>query len=286
MPPNPVRNLDNSLTGAQARGRDYFVGCAGLDTITGQPVACEHGRPPPGQGHFSEALPIPGFGVPCEGCHTLRPADGFFGTDGKLAFIGISQTFKVPQLRNLYTKIGMFGDPDDGGHPGGDFSFKGPQVRGFGFRHSGDLDSVFRFTQGAGFGATPDGRIGLVGGDAQRRDVEQFVMAFDSDLAPIVGQQVTLDASNAAVVGPRIDLLIARAGTPFASKVLGPDATECDLVARGVIGRRAVTLVLGHDRTFRSDDGKLVYRDAELRAVARGEGQQVTYTCLPPGWPH
>jgi len=37
------------------------------------------------------------------------------------------------------------------------------------------------------------------GGDAQRRDVERLLLAFDTDLAPIVGQQVTLDAKGAAV---------------------------------------------------------------------------------------
>jgi hypothetical protein len=35
MPPNPVRNLDNSLTPAQARGRSFFLGCDGLDSFTG-----------------------------------------------------------------------------------------------------------------------------------------------------------------------------------------------------------------------------------------------------------
>jgi hypothetical protein len=54
-----------------------------------------------------------------------------------------------------------------------------------------------------------------------RSNVEAFLLAFDSNLAPIVGQQVTLTRQNAAEVGPRIDLLIARA-----------EADECDLVAK------------------------------------------------------
>ncbi|WP_437765631.1 hypothetical protein WME77_00730 [Sorangium sp. So ce764] len=44
------------------------------------------------------------------------------------------------------------------------------------------------------------------------RDLEAFVLAFDSDLAPIVGQQATLTRNNAAAVGPRVDLLMSRAG--------------------------------------------------------------------------
>ena len=62
------------------------------------------------------------------------------------------------------------------------------------------------------------------------------MLAFDTDLAPIVGQQVTLTSTNAAVANPRIDLLIARAGTAFASPVLGGAVTECDLVVKGSIG--------------------------------------------------
>ena len=34
---------------------------------------------------------------------------GFFGTDGKLSFEIETQIFKVPHLRNMYTKVGMFG---------------------------------------------------------------------------------------------------------------------------------------------------------------------------------
>jgi len=56
--------------------------------------------------------------------------------------------------------------------------------------------------------------------DAMRRDVEQFLLAFDSDLAPIVGQQMTLTSTNSAAAGPRIDLLISRASASFVSKSL------------------------------------------------------------------
>ncbi len=54
-----------------------------------------------------------------------------------------------------------------------------------------------------------------------RRDMEQFMLSFESDIAPIVGQQITLTKTNAAAVGPRIDLLQARAAAPFTSKTLG-----------------------------------------------------------------
>ena len=66
--------------------------------------------------------------------------------------------------------------------------------------------------------------------------MEQYLLAFDSDLAPIVGQQVTLDRDNAARRGPRIDLLIQRASTPFVSISLDGSVMECDLVAQVVAG--------------------------------------------------
>ena len=128
------------------------------------------------------------------------------------------------------------------------------------------------------------GAVGFSNGDAQRRDVEQYLLAFDSDLAPIVGQQVTLRSDNAAVAGPRIDLLIARAATPFASKILGPSAHECDLVARAVVGGKSVAYRMEPDKTFVSTNGATTVTDAVVRAFASTAGQEVTYTCMPPGW--
>lgn len=55
-----------------------------------------------------------------------------------------------------------------------------------------------------------------------RRQLEAFVLAFDTNLAPIVGQQITLTPTNAAVAVPRINLLIARA-----------EARECELIVKG-----------------------------------------------------
>ncbi|HEX3475166.1 MAG TPA: hypothetical protein VHT91_09020, partial [Kofleriaceae bacterium] len=285
MPPNPVRSLDNTLTAAQQRGRDFFMGCAGLDSTTGNQVACQDGRPI-GSGHFSDGLALDGLGFPCEGCHVLQPEQGFFGTDGEMSFEALPQTVKIPQLRNLYTKVGMFGMPAVPGDNAGNNGNQGLQVRGSGFQHDGTVDTLFRFLQAKVFNSSSGNRVGFAGGDPQRRDVEQFLLAFDTDLAPVVGQQVTLDASNAAAVGPRIDLLIARARAPFASKALGPGATECDLVARGVVGDHAVTFALRGDGMFTPDDGGPAVSDGALRALAAVDGQQITYTCLPPGWPH
>ena len=284
MPPNPVRSLDNSLNTAQAAGKAYFLGCDGLDSVTGTPVVCNDAGVPQGAGHFSDGVTISGFGFPCQGCHVLNPAMGFFGTDGESSFESLPQIFKIPQLRNLYDKVGMFGVPPNAKTNPGNNGPMGAQIRGFGFENDGSVDTLFRFLQGLVFNSASSGQVGFANGDTQRRNVEQFLLAFDSDLAPIVGQQVTLRSDNAAAAGPRIDLLIARASAPFVSQILGPSPTECDLVARVLVGGQVTTYKLLPGQSFLPDGGTPAISDATLRALATTPGQEVTYTCLPPGW--
>ena len=282
LPPNPVRRLDNSLTEAQARGRDFYFNRNSDGLVFNCPPEL-----PPGS-CFSATL---GLTEPttftCNGCHELDPSKGFFGANGDQSFEFEEQTIKIPHLRNMYTKVGMFGlawspaffNP-------GDHSHQGDQVRGFGFLHDGSTDTAFRFFDSIVFDPSTFTIPGIATGqgfenDGERRDMESFVLAFDTDLAPIVGQQVTLDADNGAAVGPRIDLLLARAQAPFVSKILGDaPVTECDLIAKGSVGGepRGWEYRAG---TFQDDVGNYV-SDAELRAIAASEGP-VTYTCVPPG---
>ncbi|HEX2571539.1 MAG TPA: hypothetical protein VH877_18405, partial [Polyangia bacterium] len=256
LPPNPNRRLDNSLTPSEQRGHDFYSGPRLADGA-------------------------PGFGFTCEGCHRLDPASGFFGTGTKQSFENESQIIKVPHLRNLYQKVGMFGMPQVPFFEQLDSSFQGDQIRGFGFTHDGSTDTLFRFFHARVF--SNNRSAGFDGGEAQRRDVEAFMMAFDSDLAPVVGQQVTLRSDNAAAAGPRIDLLIQRARTSFVSKILGGTSTECDLVAKVRVGDRVRGYFLDAQGRFVPDDKSPVLSDAELRQLARAEGSEVTYTAVPPG---
>src|SRR5262249_47407620 len=215
----------------------------------------------------------------CNGCHVLDPPNGHFGTDGLMSFEGETQFFKIPHLRNAYQKVGMFGFPHVVTVTGSDFGFKGEQVRGFGFLHDGSFDTLFRFHNGlvfsrdlSIFGPNPGGFDSGPAGDLLRRQVEQFILAYDSNLAPIVGQQTTLTDSNADVVGPRIDLLIARAA-----------AGDCDLVVKGNQHGRTRGWLRGTDGLFVTDfAGEPGLTDAELRAQAPA-GEPRTYTCVPPG---
>jgi hypothetical protein len=234
----------------------------------------------------ADGLPIDLLGIQtgfnCVGCHTLDPSRGFFGTAGRASFENEPQIFKIPHIRNMYQKVGMFGAaavPDvligDNGH-------KGDQIRGFGFLHDGSNDTVFRFFRANVFsGIVPSAPGTGFTSDTQRRQVESFVMAKDANLAPIVGQQVTLDNTNGSVAGPRISLLIARAGAAY-PVVNYPGARECDLTVKGIVAGKPKgwTFTGG---SFVPDDGGASQTDAQLRALAATAGQPLTYTCAPPG---
>ena len=62
----------------------------------------------------------------CNGCHTLDPAQGFYGTGTKQSFENEPQIMKVPHLRNMYTKVGMFGSSPDSLQPGTIILQQGP----------------------------------------------------------------------------------------------------------------------------------------------------------------
>ena len=94
-PPNPVRNLDNSLTTSQQNGQAFFAGTRPADGIVSATLDKQVG-----QASFT-----------CNGCHTLNAANGSFGTAGNQSFEGLPQVVKIPHLRNVYAKIGMFGSP-------------------------------------------------------------------------------------------------------------------------------------------------------------------------------
>lgn len=248
LPPNPVRALDNSLNATQAEGKKHYF------------AAGEIGAPPGADGAGNDAGVLS-----CNQCHTLRPSIGAFGTGGAQSFEGETQEFKIPHLRNAYSKIGMFGISSAGGVN------LGPQVRGSGFLHDGAVDTLKNFLSSSVFNLT----------NTEELQLEQFVLAFDNDIAPIVGQQVTLDATNAGVVGPRIDLMIQRQNATFDSLLLFGTQGECEVVVKGNIGGALRGFVRLSNGMFQDDLNNL-HTDAEVRAFAVSDGP-LTYTCVPPG---
>jgi hypothetical protein len=234
-PPNPVRALDDSLTTEQAAGRDIYFNQSNITGLGG-----------------------------CNDCHRLDPDNGFFGTSGESTFegSGVSQFFKTPHTRNAYQKVGMFGSSQDNLLE----NWSGPQIKGFGYLHDGSSDTLINFFRPPTFNFPNPATT-------TRRQVSEFVMVFDSDLKPVVGQQVTLTQDNGAVAGPRLDLLVSRA-----------QAGDCDLVARsssaqfgGAISGRLVS-----GTNFKLSTGVTV-SDANIRSNVISTGEPVTYTCVPPG---
>jgi hypothetical protein len=171
--------------------------------------------------------------------------------------------------------------------PYNDTGFQGDQVRGFGFLHDGSVDTVFRFHAANAFsrgdgnpggfpvitdpGDPAQARAELTANITQRRQVEAFMLAFDSNLAPIVGQQVTLTGDSGADTGARIALLEARAA-----------AGECDLVVHGLIGIREVGLLYEPAAArFVPDTARgATLTDAALRALRWIT--PLTFTAVPP----
>jgi DNA-binding beta-propeller fold protein YncE len=260
-PPNPNEPLDRVLTANQGAGRRLF-----------------------------ESLPFANPFCPdgscgtltCTACHVIDPAanagtaaPGMFGTAGLASFDFRPQLLKIPHLRNLYQKVGMFGNAPDPGVVPGNNGFLGDQVRGFGFQHDGAVDTIFRFHQAipfsdaAGVGGLPIGPAG----DVLRRQLEAFVLAFPTNLAPVVGQQITITASTGTAMDTRAQLLRLRA-----------DAGDCDLVVKTHMADCEVGFVYAGSGRFASDRRALpTVSEATLRTLAKSGGRAVTHTCVPPG---
>lgn len=237
-PPNPILNLDLSLTSAQAAGQNIY------NTIT------------------SDTL------TTCNGCHVVNAAQNRFGTDGTLAIEGggVDEDMKIPHLRNMYTKVGMFADNTQiAGVPN-----LGDQIRGFGFDNAGASGTV------ADFLAAPVFTLSAT----QRAQVEQFVLAMNSEMNPVVGQQVTVTPANAAQadVRNRLNLLIAR------GKVTSP-RVECEVVAKGVVGGVAKGWVHNRssDQFVPNKSTEAAVTLATLLSDAAADNAAITFTCAPPG---
>jgi DNA-binding beta-propeller fold protein YncE len=234
VPPNPVRALDNSLTASQQAGRDIYFNRSNI-TGTG---SCNH-------------------------CHTLSETAGKFGTSGLMTFEGIriTENFKVPQLRNMYQKAGMYGIAATSGNS------TGAQIRGFGFSHDGSIDTLNSFFSDIVFNFPAPAAT-------TRAQVISFVMAMDSDWLPIVGQQVTWRPSSDAGTEGRLALLKQQAAVTSPRRA-------CDLVARVARDGSPYSGLYQSDGSWLMQGG-LRISDAHLRQLA-SNSQPITYSCHTPG---
>lgn len=287
-PPNPIRNLDNSLTPDQQAGRNKY--------FQTNPDGSE--------------LPVDRLHN-CNGCHTLDPSanagltdrPGFFGSSGRLSFENLTQIFKVAHLRNLYTKIGMFASAPDANRTFTPNELTNPAVdaiRGYGYQPDGAVGTVEHHMTGEVFvqtfttvrGAPPNpGGIPTVLFDAEgqptmipdlagfivRGQVASFLHAYDTNLKPATGQQITLTAANALGAGFRVELLKARAA-----------AGDCNLVVKARVGNRERGYLFENGKFTQDVTSAPALTDFQLRALlgVLGFGVQtdaLTFTCVPPG---
>ena len=205
------------------------------------------GQPSAEQGRI-DFLTINLDGVRCVDCHAL-PA----GTNQQIfngPILQSSQDIKVPQLRNMYEKTDFAMTP-------------GEKKRGFGYIHDASTPTLFQFLQFPGFSFTSD---------AQRRDMEQFLLAFDTGIAPSVGAQLTVDAANKALPATTtwIDVLVAQ-----------DLAGNCDLVVKGRHQDIPRGWVHQGDDMFLSDRGNTFTR-GQLIGLA-GSGAELTFMGVPEG---
>ena len=187
----------------------------------------------------------------CNECHTPP-----LGTNGLVNFEGADAgiDLKAAQLRNVYQKVGRFNRP-------------GPQVSGFGLVHDGSIDTIINFLKLDVFhipGKTAEERNRL------RRELNAFVMAFHTGMAPAVGLQVTVQGATTSAQEDLLNLMIERAA-------LG----ECDLTAfaREDASERGW---LWQDGAFLADRRDAARADLDGLLAPRRE-IPVTFLCVPPG---
>jgi hypothetical protein len=188
-------------------------------------------------------------GLLCVECHSFP-----FGTNNQIisaTVMGNSQDLDVSQLRNMYEKTG--------------FTKTGATKSGFGFTHNGSFETMFQFLQLPFF---------TFSSNTQRRDMEAFMLAFDTDMAPAVGAQQTIDGTN-----KNTPSVVSRIATLLSQANIG----NIDLQVKGRVGGLARGYRYAGSGMFEPDrtSEPMVFADT-LRNWASAGGE-LTYTGLPPG---
>ena len=191
----------------------------------------------------------------CNACHSASP--GFRSGTSNLIIPGLllqeSQDFKVPQLRGLYQKLGLLNST-------------GEQLSGFGFIHDGSIDTLLDFLRLPVF---------TFRSDNDRRDVEAFVLAFDSGLAPAVGLQATINGDNkpSQAIAERINLLMSQA-----------NGGNCDLIVKGIYDGAHRGFVYVGNGMFQPDRQSESPLSFQVLVQAADSGSELTFTGTPVGY--
>lgn len=277
FPPNPYRNLDNSLPTALPLPNHYT---SGRFAIPGLPLG--QGNAVRGLNRFTRGLLDAPF--QCAACHTLPtgmavngPAfTGFGGIsaggsvmahgpngENHLGVVSIdgstNVSIKVPHLRNQYDKVGFELSRTD-------------STAGFGFLHDGSVDSLSRFMSARAFSVASDQDVA---------DLVALMLAFSGsdfgDANPPLGNAAPQSRDVHAAAGRQFTL--GAASSPFVQQWLQlATSPRLDLmVRRGVLGY----LYDPVSAEFGASDGTTASVE-QLQALAGGADPQ-TWTLVPAG---
>jgi len=278
IPPNPFRNLDNTLPtdlplpGHVTGGR---FGQAGRPMPNGNALRAleEVYRP------FDRGIDRGSFA--CVTCHTLPTG---LGSDTALDFInfqpipagpngeshhalvsvdGSSQrAFKIPQTRTSYDKMGF------------DLTSKRSRA-GFGFLHDGSIDGLSRFLSASAFEPEDNQQVA---------DMVALMMAFSGSEFPGSGDAFEppgTDSKDAhAAVGQQLTLTTQSPTARLEAFLSLAEAGRIDLVAHSSIsGIPRGWHYLGNNR-FSTDSGNTRESTAQLLLQAT-PATPITFTCVP-----
>ena len=281
FPPNPNRNLDNTLPTDLPLPGHFTTGAFGP---AGQPLP--NGNAQSAFDNLYQPPHIFAQGVSCITCHTVPSGTGSnwtwngvgfdplpLGPDGEshltvVELLGNDFASKVPQLRNMHEKTG----------------FNLTQLEnnaGFGYRTSGVDDSLERFLSRNIFELANDQEVAdlvafmlsFAGGDLTGSDGSEELRPPSSpskDTHAAVGAQATL-GSGLQPTGPSVAELIAIA-----------DTSSVGLVAKSLQNDEARGYVYTGASSWQSDRSAEVETTASLESKAAA-GAEITYTVVPLG---
>ncbi|GMV99464.1 MAG: hypothetical protein AMXMBFR84_06030 [Candidatus Hydrogenedentota bacterium] len=286
FPPNPFRNLDNSLPtdlplpGQFANGRFALPNGAPLpngNAVDGLSI------------YRDQSAPLDSGNFTCVVCHTLPVGDGtnakWNGTtfasippgpmgERHVALVSVdgstNRAIKIPQLRNQYDKAGFELTPGN------------PSLSGFGVLHDGSIDSIARFVSEPVFQVTSDQDVA---------DLTALVLAFSGgfdDASPnpgpapeppgnpnnnapaAIGRQVTIDNPSDSLGMVTQLILLANTG-------------QVDLIAKGTVN--------GFPRGWRYIGSNQFSPDSSTGSVATlgelvastGIGSEITFQAVMAG---
>jgi len=255
FPPNPNRNIDDSLANTDV-------------TVRGSTVA---GNPTAGESIFNTVATD--AGQPCKACHShpfgaaggtldgVEPAEPTSLATAALFNGDLDQSphsdLKVAHLRNMYEKQG----PTFGAH-----GAALPDARGgFGFSHDGSIPDLGTFFSFNVFTMTAD----------QVADVSSFALHFPTGTRPAVGRDVTVAAGTPPTGTPDQEAVLA------ALTALGDvsDAgRHCELVATTLRGDRVRRYHLSGGAWVTDAGGEAPLTTTQLREQAEGP---ISFLCAP-----